>query len=80
MPYPIQQTMEHHITVKLNKHLSPESVLRLPAVAISRGFSTTDELVADLLEKDLKRPLGPFRPTKKSGPTPTRRTKKGAKA
>lgn len=42
-------------TIEFNpdKYLPPEKVMQLPLIAKQRGFNSCDELLADLIQRDL---------------------------
>lgn len=46
------------------KYFTPEQTMRLPLIAKERGFQSPDELLADLVKRDLF-PSTPAKPTKK---------------
>lgn len=65
--------MTHQIKFDPSKHFPPEQAIKIPVIAIQRGFKNADELLADLVRRDLF-PSQPERPAKKP-----RKQKGGAK-
>lgn len=66
----ILQLMTHKIQFDPLKRFSPEQAVQIPVIAIRRGFANADELLADLVKRD----LFPGKPAK-----PARKQKGGAK-
>lgn len=45
--------MTHQIKFDPSKHFPPEQAIKIPVIAIQRGFKNADELLADLVRRDL---------------------------
>ena len=45
--------MTQNIEFNSTKYLTPQQVLRIPLIAQQRGFASPDDLLADLVKRDL---------------------------
>jgi hypothetical protein len=60
--------MIHKIQFDPLKHFTPEQAVRIPVIAVNRGFANADELLADLVKRDLFPETSPKKRTRKSKP------------